>query len=83
MKLANIIQFTQITPAGWHIDLVHYVHKGGSDGSLPNHRPLALVEVFRKVTTSVICDRMKRDFTRLEVLDPAIRGSRRDVRQPT
>ena len=24
VKLANIIQFTQITPAGWHIDLVHY-----------------------------------------------------------
>ena len=29
VKLANIIQFTQITPAGWHIYLVHYVHKGG------------------------------------------------------
>ena len=75
VKLANIIQFTQITPAGWHIDLVHYVHKGGSDpGSLSNHRPLALVEVFRKVFTSVVCDRMKRDFTRLEVLDPTNPG---------
>ena len=41
VKLANIIQFTQITPTGWHIDLVHYVHKGGSGGSLSNHRPLA------------------------------------------
>ena len=70
VKLANIIQFTQITPAGWHID----VHKGGSGGSLSNRRPLALVEVFRKVFTSVICDRMKRDFTRLEVLDPANPG---------
>ena len=46
VDLANIIQFTQITPRAWHIDLVHYVHKGGADGSLPNHRPLALVEVF-------------------------------------
>ena len=70
VKLANIIQFTQITPAGWHIDLVHYVHKGGSDGSIPNHRPPALVEVFRKVITPIICDRMKRDFARLEILDP-------------
>ena len=41
VELANMIQFTQITPRAWHIDLVHYVHKGGSDGSLPNHRPLA------------------------------------------
>ena len=46
VELANIIQFTQITPRAWHIDLVHYVHKGGSDGSLSNHRPLALVAVF-------------------------------------
>ena len=74
VKLANIIQFTQIMPAGWQTDLVHYVHKGGSDGSLLNHRPLALVEVFRKVITPIIYDRMKRDFTRLEVLDPTNQG---------
>ena len=53
-----------MTPHGWHIDLVHYVHKGGSDGSLPNHRPLPLVKVFRKVVMYVICDRMKRDFVK-------------------
>ena len=69
VELANIIQFTQITPRAWHIDLVHYVHKGGSDGSLPNHRPLAMVEVYRKVFTSIICDRMKRDFAHLIILD--------------
>jgi hypothetical protein len=69
VKLANIIQFTQTTPVRWHIDLVHYVHKGGSDGRLSNHRPLALVEVSRKNVTSMICGRMKRDFTRLKVLD--------------
>ena len=74
VELANIIQFTQITPRAWHIDLVHYVHKGGSDGSLPNHRPLALVEVFRKVFTSIICDRMKRDFAHLLILDPTNPG---------
>ena len=74
VELANIIQFTQITPRAWHIDLVHYVHKGGTDGSLPNHRPLALVEVFRKVFTSIICDRMKRDFAHLLILDPANPG---------
>ena len=49
--------------------MVHYVHKGGSDISLPNHRPLALVEVFRKVLTSVIIGRMRRDWDRLRVLD--------------
>ena len=74
VELANIIQFTQITPRAWHIDLVHYVHKGGSDGSLSNHRPLALVEVFRKVFTSIICDRMKRDFAHLLILDPTNPG---------
>lgn len=25
VELCNIVQFTQITPRGWHIDLVHYV----------------------------------------------------------
>jgi hypothetical protein len=61
---------TQVTPQhGWHIDLVHYVHKGGPDGTLPNHRPLSLVEVFRKVVASVICDRMKQHFVKLGVLD--------------
>ena len=38
VKLANIIQFTQITPAGWHIDLVNYVHKGCSDSNQANGR---------------------------------------------
>ena len=74
VELANIIQFTQITPRAWHIGLVHYVHKGGTDGSLSNHRPLALVEVFRKVFTSIICDRMKRDFAHLLILDPSNPG---------
>ena len=69
-----MIQFTQITPEGWNIDTVHYVHKGDSDGSRPNHRPLALVEAFRKIITSIIYDRMKRDFTRLEVPDPTNPG---------
>ena len=39
-----------------------------------NHRPLALVEVFRKVFTSIICDRMKRDFAHLLILDPTNPG---------
>ena len=74
VELVNIIQFTQITPRTWHIDLVHYVYKGGADGSLPNHRPLAMVEVFREVFTSIICDRMKRDFAHLLILDPTNPG---------
>ena len=39
------------------------------DISLSNHRPLALVEVMRKVFTGVIVDRMRRDWSRLQVLD--------------
>ena len=74
VRLANLILFTQVTPHNWHIDLVHYVHKGGVDGSLSNHRPLALVEVFRKVVTSIVCDRLKRDFARLNILDPTNPG---------
>ena len=49
VKLFNIIQHSQVTLRAWHVDLVHYVHKGGSGISLANHRPLALIEVFRKV----------------------------------
>ena len=58
-KLCNIIHHFQVTPRAWHVDLVYYVHKGGSGISLANHRPLALIEVFRKVFTSVIIDRMR------------------------
>ena len=58
-----------MAPRAWHVDLVYYVHKGGSDSSLSNHRPLALIEVFRKVFTSVIIGRMRRDWDRLQVLD--------------
>jgi len=69
VKLFNIIQHSQVTPRAWHVDEVHYVHKGGVDISLSNHRPLALVEVMRKVFTGVIVDRMRRDWSRLQVLD--------------
>ena len=67
VKLCNIIQHSQVAPRAWHVDLVHYAHKGGSDISLSNHRPLALIEVFRKVFTSVIIGRMRRDWN----LEPA------------
>ena len=69
LALFNSIQHTQVTPRGWHVDLVHYVHKGGADGSLSNHRPLALIEVLRKVFTGVVVDRMRTDWRRLTVLD--------------
>ena len=59
--LFNVIQHTQVAPRGWHVDLVHYVHKGGTNGSLSNHRPLALVEVLRKVFTGTVVDRMWHD----------------------
>ena len=68
VKLRNIIHHSQATQRAWHVDLVHYVHKRGSDISLANHRPLALVEVFRKVFTSVIIGRMRRNWNRLQVL---------------
>ena len=42
------------TPRGWNVNFVHYVHKGGSDGNLSNHRPLALIEVLRKVFTGIV-----------------------------
>ena len=67
--LFNVIQHTQVTPRGWHVDLVYYVHKGGTDGSLSNHRSLALIEVLRKVFTGIVVDRMRHDWSRLKVLD--------------
>ena len=48
---------------------MHYVHKGGEDSSLPNHRPLTLVDVLREVFSSVPTSRMRRDWTRLRILD--------------
>ena len=69
VTLFNIIQHTQIMPRGWHVDLVHYVDKSSSDGSLSNHRPLALIEALRKVFTGIVVDRMRRDWSRLKVLD--------------
>ena len=48
---------------------MHYVHKGGEVSSLPNHRPLTLVDVLRKVFSSVTTSRMRRDWTRLRILD--------------
>ena len=71
MALFNIIQHTQITPRGWHVGLVHYVHKCCSDGSLSNHRPLALIEVLGKVFTGIVVDRTRRGWSRLKVLDVA------------
>ena len=67
--LFNAIQHTQVAPRGWHVELVHYVHKGGTDSSLSNHRPLALIEVLRKVFTGIVVDRMRHDWSRLKVLD--------------
>ena len=69
LALLNIIQHSGVAPHEWHVDLVHYVHKGGDDTSLPNHRPLALVDVMRKVFSAVATSRMRRDCTRLGVLD--------------
>ena len=74
LKLANVIQHTGVTPNGWHIDLVCYIHKGGDDGSLSNHRPLCLIEVLRKVATSISTDRMRRDWNRMHLLDDANPG---------
>ena len=65
VKLCNFIQHSQVTPRAWHVDLVHYALKGGGDISLANHQPLALIEVFRKVFTSVVIGRMRRDWNRM------------------
>ena len=63
LLLLNIIQHSGVTPHAWHVDLIHYVHKGGDDTSLPNHRLLTLVDVLRKVFSVVAISRMRRDWT--------------------
>jgi hypothetical protein len=68
LLLLNIIQHSGVTPHAWHIDLIHYVHKGGEDSSLSNHRPLTLVDVLRKVFSAVSTSRMRCDWTRLRIL---------------
>ena len=69
LTLLNIIQQSGVTPHAWHVDLMHYVHKGVEDSSLSNHRPPTLVDVLRKVFSSVSTSRMRRDWTRLRILD--------------
>jgi len=64
LTLLNIIQHSGVTPHAWHVDLMHYVHKGGEDSSLPNHRPLPLVDVLRKVFSAVSTSRMRRNWAR-------------------
>ena len=68
LTLLNIIQHSGVAPHAWHIDLMHYAHKGGEDSSLSNHRPLTLVDVLRKVFSAVSTSRMRRDWTRLRIL---------------
>ena len=69
LLLLNIIQHSGVTPHAWHIELMHYVHKGGEDSSLPNHRPLTLVDVLCKVLSAVSTGRMRHDWTRLRIID--------------
>ena len=69
LTLLNAIQHSGVTPHAWHVDLMHYVHKGGEDSSLPNHRPLTLVDVLRKAFSAVSTSRMRRDWTRLRIPD--------------
>ena len=64
LTLLNAIQHSGVTPHAWHVDLMHYVHKGGEDSSLPNHRPLPLVDVLRKVFSAVSTSRMRRNWAR-------------------
>jgi hypothetical protein len=68
LTLLNVIQHGGVTPRAWHVGLWHYVHKGGDDTSLPNHRLLALVGVMRKAFSAVATNRMRRDWTRLGVI---------------
>ena len=70
LLLLNTTRHSGVTPHAWHVDLMHYVHKGGDDTSLSNHRPLTLVDVLRKVFTAVATSRMRRDWTRPRVLGP-------------
>ena len=70
LLLLNIIQHSGVTLHAWHVDLMHYAHKGGEDISLSNHRPLTLVDILRKVFSAVATSRMRRDWARLRILDP-------------
>ena len=65
LTLLNVIQHSGVTPHAWHVDLMHYAHKGGDDSSLSNHRPLTLVGVLRKVFSSVPTSRMRDPFEKV------------------
>ena len=54
LSLLNIIQHSGVTPQAFYVDLMHHVHKGGDGTSLPNHRPLTLVDVLRMSLASYV-----------------------------
>ena len=68
LALLSTIQHSGVTPHKWHVDLMHFVHKGGDDTRLSNHQPLALVDVMHKVFSAVATSRTRRDWARLGVL---------------
>ena len=66
VALFNAIQHTQATPRGWR--LARRPEPLRAQGwhrqpSRSNHRPLALIEVLRKVFTGIVVDRMRRDWS--------------------
>ena len=44
--LLNIIQHGGVTPHGWHVDLMHYVHKSSDGSSLSNQIGRSLLWVY-------------------------------------
>ena len=63
-RLATVVARSRVSPAQWRVDLTSYVHKGGSDRTLGNWRPIMLLDVLSKVIMRVLNDRMQAAWRR-------------------
>ena len=75
VKMIGAILATGISPRTWHIDLVNYIHKGGDDQTLANHRPIKLLELMRKLVLGILTFRLKKDWEELGMIDKTNSGS--------
>ena len=64
-RVANVITKTGISPEQWRRAVTTYIHKGGSDRTLSNFRPIMLLDVVQKVVMKIHNTRMNAAWRRL------------------
>ena len=74
VDMINASAATGISPSTWQLDLVNYIHKGGPDMTLGNHRPIKLLDQMRKLLLGIIVGRLQADWNELGILSKVNSG---------